>query len=160
MFLALKKRVMPAMISKGVYVYLKDEKLFIQTKAMLDTGLVAGYEPIYILSKNVDINLIGQTYLQAIHGFIFDAPSPKKLSDLQKPLIKMAKQKSWIGFINRSKLVLTWLDEKNQEFCYMPTKNQLTRGHRGLVDLEFSIPITSTDEEIGQAVLRALELCE
>jgi hypothetical protein len=147
-------------ISKDAYVYLKDDKLFIQTKAVLDTGLVVGYEPIYVLSKSVDTTLIGQTYQQAVQGFVFDAPSPKKLSELQKPLVKLAKQKSWIGFINRSKLVVTWLDEKSQEFVFVPSKNQLTRGHSGLVDLKFSIPATSTDEEIGQAVLRALELCE
>ncbi len=147
-------------IVKGVFIYHKNDKLYIQTTARLVSGLNVGYEPIFVLSMDCSLQTIGQTYRQAIEEFVLEAPNPNKLSDLLKPLIKLAKQRSWIGFVSHSKLVSSWLSIDKLEYVFLPTKNKLNKGYGHLNTIKFSIPSTSTDEEIGQAVLKALELCE
>jgi hypothetical protein len=146
--------------AKGAKIFLKDGVLYFQSTASLVNKAYVGYDKITVLSVDSSIASIGETVKLTFDSYAIDAPVPEKYSDLLKPLIKRAKQKSWLGFVSRAKLVIAWFDEKSKEIVFEPTKNNLNRGFSGLLKSYFRVPSTSTDEEIGQAVLKALELCE
>jgi hypothetical protein len=86
-------------------------------------------------------------------------PHPTSCDGLFEPLLELAGVKSWGKFMKGS--LCLGIGDDGEWLSFEPTKNQgPRRGCTWLGEKNFRIPHGSTAEEIGNAVQRAIELCE
>jgi hypothetical protein len=97
--------------------------------------------------------------VQAIQASQQNIPHPLRFEGLFDPVLRLAGVKSWATFMKGTASVD--VDDDGQWLTFEPSKNQGPRaGYTPLSDRKFRLPRDATSEEIGQAVEKAIALCE
>ncbi len=102
---------------------------------------------------------VGNAVLRGLEASRHNIPGPTRWDGIIEPMLELAGVKSWGKFMKDSLSIS--IGDDGEWLTFEPTKNQgPRRGCTWLGEKNFRIPHGSTAEEIGNAVQRAIELCE
>ena len=146
---------------KHAAVYRRRDKLILHPDGKTTAGVFIGIEPFVVLPASSDFLVIGATLRNVLAASRerLKHPQPHEWDAVAAPLYAAAGVKSWGTFVRGA--VLTHVEGTHDGLRLLPQEN---RGGRdgfqpfGLPVIE--IPATATDEEIGNAVIKALDLAE
>lgn len=138
-------------------IYLRDGRLFIFASSCSTSGFLFASGALQTLDANKDSKLIGHAVLAALAESHSDMPAPKDPKSITKPLLKASGVKSWTSFAKGAKYISVSCDDDGWHFT--PTQNLGVKdGFEDLEQKEIHIKRKMTDRQIGEAVIRALEI--
>jgi hypothetical protein len=145
---------------REVEAYQLNDMLFLHGKKRTNRTVPILSEPVFQFNKDVQVFKIGSTVRECIEAFSEGHPHPpreefKKVND---PLIKLAGEKSSKSFFSKVKWV--GIIEKEGKIIFAPTENHgwkdgFKNTQHANIELDYA---SATDEDLGNALLKAFEL--
>jgi hypothetical protein len=158
-FIQRRKAVAPAP-AKQAAIYKFATRVVVCSDCKTTAGVGITTEPYEVLFTPVAATALGEAVWRALEGSRCDLPHPSNFKDLALPRLAAAGVKSEAAFQNGSGLVTVKLD--GDSICVTPHQNGGTRGDGAGFSpiMENKICLAQFgNEEVGEAVLRTLELC-
>lgn len=147
---------------KRASVCRRRNKLLVRSFSKTTFGAWIGCEPRVALDSNVSDQELGETVQRALDGSKTGVPHPKQdeWNDvLTRPLLRLAGVKSYSEF-HRGAVDCT-VEHEGGTLRFIPYENRGAReGFVQKTDCAFTIPASSSPEEVGAAVRKALDLSE
>lgn len=133
--------------------------LFVHPWDQADSGVLLATGPVTTLACDVDDHDLGQVVLDTLKLSKRGVPHPTNWSGVPHPLYKPARVTSWKALMKGAKQCA--LSDDGKRLTLVPTRNAGPReGFQDLTELAFYIPSTSTYEEVGRALRRAIKLAK
>ena len=146
---------------KHAAVYRRRDNVLVHPDGRTTAGVFIGIEPFIVLSASSDAATIGMALRRALASFRdgLRHPQSHEWDAVSSPLYAAAGVKNWGAFVRGTVLVNVEADD--DVIRVLPQENRGARDGfqpKGLPSIE--VPATATDDEIGSAVLRALDLAQ
>jgi hypothetical protein len=146
-------------VVKGTDVYKRTDGWYVHSCSKTQAGWWLSAPPFIRLPADEPPADIGNAVLRGLEESRPNIPDPTNWDGVFDPMLELAGVKSFGKFMKDSVSIGIWDD--GEWLSFEPNKNQgPRRGYTPLVEKDFRIPRGATAEEIGIAVLRAIELCE
>jgi hypothetical protein len=111
------------------------------------------------LPIDASVGIIGDTVLKVLHGSQESIPQPTKWNDEFWEMLDLAGVKTWATFQKGASCI--GFESDRGWLTMRPFANKGARdGYTPLQEKNFCIPCDSTPEAIGNAVQKAVSLCE
>ena len=142
-------------------ILIRSHDYIIQPESRTSTGLWIVDEPIQVIECDAPTVVVGKAVRLALNGSRDGVDSPKDWRTLLAPLLKVAGVRSWDALQRSSRLCE--VEATCEVIRVMPSQNGgavgPNKGFHTLREKAITLIPNSTDEEIGDAVRRASELC-
>lgn len=121
------------------------------------SGLHIVTTPVEILQITVSQAELGAAVRRALQNYVTGVPHPDPELSLEGPVLEAAKVSSWSALLRGAKEVEILSDDG--QIVFRPTQNRGARnGFWHLPELDVAVAEQVSDEDLGAAALRALEL--
>jgi hypothetical protein len=146
-------------VVKRTTVYKRKDGWYLHPRSHTTAGWWLTAPPFIRLAADGPAADVGNAVLRGLEASRDNIPPPASWDGLSKPMLELAGVKSAGKFMKGS--LCLGIEDDGEWLNFEPTKNQgPRRGCTPLVEKNFRIPHGATAEEIGNAVQRAIELCE
>jgi hypothetical protein len=132
---------------------------YVHTESRTSNGLWFASSPFLRISSDADAATLGDTVRSALAASQPLADEPADSRAVFQPMLKLADERSWLKFAKDSasvgvrddavNVVLTPSHFEGRDKCFV-----------SLSDQEITLPAAPTREELGEALMRAAELCD
>lgn len=145
---------------KLMSVYRRSDAWYLSSASRTTAGVWLETAPNQKLPGEVESEAFGKAIIQALEASRDSIPHPTDWkTDRFKPMLELAGVKSWSALVKGTASVLVSSDESG--FTIEPCKNEGPRdGYSFLPHKNLSLTAGSTPKQIGEAVKRAITLCE
>jgi hypothetical protein len=138
--------------------YLYDGKIIIHAQNRTYNNFGWNSEPVSSISSSSDVQVIGERIRETVLASRWDAETPDSLGP-DNPVLQAACVKSWTTLERTALLVLFEL--RDDEFTVTPNRATVRGEGQGWIGLvhRITLPDTCTDAELGDAAIRAFDMC-
>ena len=142
-------------------VYRRRDKLILHPDGRTTAGVFIGIDPFIVLPSSSSASVIGATLRNVLAGSKegLRHPQPHEWDAVAAPLYATAGVKSWGAFARGA--VLANVEGHEDVIRVLPQENRGARdGFQPLGLPVIEVPAAATDHELGEAVLKALDLAQ
>ena len=124
--------------------------------SLTTVGVWLATPPYIAVPCDCDAIKLADALREAFSGSKEGVPHPTEFKGGMKPLLDLAGKKTVRAYENSA--VTASVEEDNGVLRFCPSANRGKDGHVPVDNAEFQIPVESSAETIGNAILRALDL--
>lgn len=143
---------------KCATIYKRKNKFYLHSMSKTKSGFWILGKPIFEISEEENTKKIGEKVKEALDGSIVGVENPSNNENLFKPVLELAKVKSWYTFIKSS--ICVEIEKEDEKIYFIPTRN-LGSSEGFEPKQEGVLKITDTSfEKIGNGVIEAFKMSE
>lgn len=146
-------------LSRRASIYEKVGLLIIAANAQTTAGIRLTQPPVFLSCRDATAGEIGAAVRAALAGFRAEIPHPTDFRGVDKPFLEAAGFRSWLALTADAKY--TSVAQTAEGFRFWITRNGGPKnGFQPFGAPDHELHAAASDEELGRALLGALDACE
>jgi hypothetical protein len=145
-------------MKRSAAAYKRKDKVLFHADSKTTMGVLIATPPFIAIDADSTEDLLATTLLKVLAFSREGIPHPTDWSSIQRPILDLARVKSWSTFCRGS--LCCDVDEEGDVLTITPTINMGKDGFLPLKERQVEVFLGATSSEIGKALLRAFELSE